>query len=128
MSAGSFCRSPSIGTITLPRRVVEAGGHRGRLAEVAAQPDHLETRVFLGDRRRALECPVGAAVVDQDRLERQAELPTRLHDLVVERRDVRLLVEERDDDRETDGWSLVRLGERGQRLLHSRRVSHRQRR
>ena len=45
MSAGSFCRSPSMGTMTSPGRVVEAGRHRRGLAEVAAQLDELQAGV-----------------------------------------------------------------------------------
>ena len=49
MSAGSFWRSPSIGTITSPARVVEPGRHRRRLAEVAAQLDELQVGIGGGE-------------------------------------------------------------------------------
>ena len=80
--------------------VVEAGGHRRRLAEVPPQADELEAVVRRGE---SSEPPVGvvtAAVVDHDHLERASEPLEARHERDVQRVDVVLLVVHRDDDRD----------------------------
>ena len=73
MSAGSFCRSASMVTRIAPRGVLDAGHHRGGLAVVAPELDHLDPRVGAGQRGAAREGPIAAAVVDEDDLEGERE-------------------------------------------------------
>ena len=51
-------------------RVIEAGGERGGLAEVAAEADHAEMRVERLQPRQDREAVVRAAVVDDEDLVR----------------------------------------------------------
>ncbi len=93
-------------------RVVEAGGHRGRLSVVPAELDEPEPRVVGRERAQARVGVVTASVVDDHDLPRPAERVQRLAERGVERFDVPLLVVHRDDDRD-----LGRLRERLKRLL-----------
>ena len=56
----------------LARGLAEAGVERGRLAEVAAQPDDADVVVRVVESRERAEGAVGRAVVDEDRLPRAA--------------------------------------------------------
>ena len=74
MSAGSFCRSPSMVTSTSPLRVLDARRHRGRLTVVAAELDDAQPRVAARERGSDRDRVVLAAVVDEHHLERAAQL------------------------------------------------------
>ena len=76
----------------------EPGRERGRLAEVAPQPDDAHVVVRVVEARQRGERAVRRAVVDEDRLPRLAERLERRVQLVVEQRDAPLLVVDGDDD------------------------------
>ena len=98
MSAGSFWRSPSIGTITSPRRVVEARRHSRRLAEVAPELDELQVVIDCCQAEEAGMRRVFATVVDDHDLVGPPECRERGNQRVVQRLDVVLLVVNGDDD------------------------------
>ena len=106
MSAGSFWRSPSIGTTTSPRGRVEAGRHRGRLPEVAAEADQPQPGTGGRGRLEPAEAVVARSVVDDQHLG-AVPRPFQLGDDVVERghepRNRLLLLEAGDDDRDLKG-------------------------
>jgi hypothetical protein len=69
----------------LPVGADEAGVHRGMLAVVALQPHRVHARVGVVEAAELGECPVGRAVVDEDRLpvpavERRVDPPVQLAD------------------------------------------------
>src|SRR3954462_1239238 len=108
MSAGSFCRSPSIGTITSPRGApmpaahaagrLDAGAHRRGLPEVEAEADPPQLRPRGRHPGERSEGAVPRSVVDADDLVRPAELRQLAEELVQQRLDVLLFVEQRNDD------------------------------
>ena len=98
MSAGSFCRSPSSGMMTSPFGEIEAGHHRGGLAEVSAEVDDLDVRIARGDFVEQFLRAVGRAVVDEDEFPRAADAVERLADAGVEFGNVPRFVADRDGD------------------------------
>ena len=109
MSRGSFCRSASEVTITRAARVREAGRHRRRLAEVAAEADDADARVARGRAvsrsrtcRRCCRRRPTAPRTSVPRVERRRHLRVQLLD-------VRRFVVDGNDDREL--WAAS--GERG---------------
>ena len=99
MSAGSFCRSPSIGMTMSPAAW-------SKPAAIAAVWPKLRRSLISLTRRprpRAVRAAIGvvaASVVDDDDLVAPAERAERRRERVVERRDVVLLVVHGDDDRQ----------------------------
>ena len=81
-------------------RLRETGLERGRLAEVAPEPNDANVVVCSMQARQRGERAVGRAVVDEDDLPRLVELLERRGKLVVEERDAALLVVYRDDHRD----------------------------
>ena len=81
-------------------RLLEAGLQRGRLAEVAAQPDDADVVVRGVQPRERGEGAVRRAVVDEDDLPRRPERVERRAELVVQERDAPLLVVHGDDHRD----------------------------
>jgi hypothetical protein len=77
-------------------RVVEPGGQCDLVAEVARQREDAHAPVGRGRRLERLRGPIGAAVVDEDQLERYAG--QRPDDPAVELADECRLVEHRGDD------------------------------
>ncbi len=67
MSAGSFCRSPSMVTMIVALRMLEPGGQRRGLAVVAAQAHDPEARVVAARGREQPRRSRRAAVVDAAR-------------------------------------------------------------
>src|SRR5207249_8331514 len=83
-------------------RVREAGRERRGLAEVAVQIDDPQVLVPGAQRRQAGQRSVPAAVVHEDELVGPSELVRGPRQLAVQRRDVALLVVDRDDDGERE--------------------------
>ena len=82
--------------------MLDAGGHRRRLAVVAAELDDAQAASRCARSRVAIATvSIAAAVVDEHHLERAAELAERLHDGGVQRPDAFLFVIQRHDDRQT---------------------------
>src|SRR5580704_7655291 len=78
---------------------VEAGFERGGLAEIAAEADDIDAVIVLVNVGKNFERVIAAAIVDENELVGLADGVHDLGDLHVERRDVFLLVEERDHNR-----------------------------
>ena len=96
----------------IARGVVEAGGQRRLVAEVARQVDDAHARVGGRDAVERLRRAVGRAVVDEHELER--EPVERAADARVELVDRRLLVVDRcDDAQQLERAVLGRRGARG---------------
>ena len=100
ISAGSSCRSPSIVTTIVALDLAEPGVERGRLADVAAEPDDPDVRRARVEPDERSVRSVARAVVDEHDLPRLAALGERLGELVVEPLDGELLVTDGDDDRD----------------------------
>ena len=64
--------------------VIEPGGKRRRLAEIAAEANHAQTRVGGLQPRENLEAVIGAPIVDDDELVRAPGRDERLRQLAVE--------------------------------------------
>ena len=79
-------------------RVVEAGGERRRLAEIAPEPDHAQPVVDRLQLPENLKALVGAAIVDHDDFVGASPRPERQGQLGVELQEARRLVANRDDD------------------------------
>ena len=79
---------------------VEARRERGRLAEVAAQADHLEVAVGFHQVGQQFEAAVGGGVVDEEDLVGPLQLFQHRGEAVVQREDGGLLVVDRNDDRQ----------------------------
>ena len=90
----------------LPPDGGEAGGHRRRLAEVAAELDHPDPRLGGGERLQDLEGTVVGTVVDEDDLPGPPGPSERLLQPLGQRREILLLVEERDEDGQVDLFSV----------------------
>ncbi len=90
-------------TTASPCGVLEAGEHRGLLAEVAAEGDIAGTRVGLGDLLEERERPVLASVIDIDQLEFLPQQGKFGGHMVVEAADDLLFVEARDNYRDQHG-------------------------
>ena len=80
-------------------RVVEPGGERELVAEVAREADELDARVALVERAHQLEAPVGAAVVHEHHLGRPVEGLEHGNEPPVELLQRLALVEDRDHER-----------------------------
>jgi hypothetical protein len=85
-------------------RVLEAGGDRGLVAEVARERDHLDPLVGRGELGEQPAGPVLGAVVGDHQLPVPHPLQCR-RDPVVERADVALLVPHRGDDAQEAEWA-----------------------
>src|ERR1051326_9213625 len=81
----------------LPPGMIESGLERGGLSIVLGQRDQADPLVGGGDREDGLRGPVAAPVVDEDQLPRRPR-PHGCPDARHQGGDVRLLVEDRDDD------------------------------
>ena len=93
------------------RRVIEPGGERRLLAEIARQRHDLDVEARGGQRLRDRKCPVAAAVVDVDDLAAQparlAQATGDLTEALVQGREAARLVVERHDERQA-GLALER--------------------
>ena len=94
-------------TTIAAERAIEAGGERGRLAEVATEANQLDARVALARCAHPLRGAVARAVVDEEDLERDAELDDHIGDPTRQLVDRASLVEDRHQHGE------VELGRRG---------------
>ena len=83
-------------------RVVESGRQGGRLPEVLPEADDLDPRILGLHLLEGGKGPVGAAVVDQDDLERLAQLLPGRDELAAELGKAALLVIDREDERDGD--------------------------
>ena len=86
--------------ITSPFGFVKARRERGGLAEVAAQPDHLQVRVGLHQVGQQLEAAVGGGIVHEEDFVGPLQRLQHRRQAVVERQDRVLLVVNRDHDRQ----------------------------
>ena len=84
-------------------RVVEPGGKRRRLAEVAPEPDDAQMRIERLQPRQDREALVRAAVVDDQQLVRASPCRQRLGELPVELDERRRFVANRNDDAQLGG-------------------------
>ncbi len=82
----------------LALRLVKSGGERRRLPEIPAQPDHFETRVGLDQVRQQIEAAVYGRVVDEDDLVRLVDSLEDRRQAVIQRKNRRLLIMNRNDD------------------------------
>src|SRR2546430_12965684 len=80
------------------RRAVEAGRDRHLVAEVAREPEHLETGVAPAQVREQVGAPVRAAVVDEDHLGGAVQAVEHGTKSTLQLRQRLLLVEDRDDE------------------------------
>src|SRR5205814_5570068 len=78
---------------------MNAGSHRGLMPKVAREMRGLESPVFFTDRIQHLRCPILAAIVHADHLERLLRRVEDRNDARVELVDDELLVEERHNKR-----------------------------
>jgi hypothetical protein len=83
-------------------RMREAGGKRGGLTEIAAEPDHPEAVIGCLEPGQNIERVVGTAVIDDEDFEWALEVSQRGGEFAVELLHVRGLVAHRYDDR--DVW------------------------
>ncbi|MNT29062.1 hypothetical protein D3C72_1647870 [compost metagenome] len=100
----------------LARGGLNARGHGGRLAVVAAEAHHLGARIGLGDAFEHLVRAVGGAVVDVDDLVGAPERRHRIRQLLMERPEVVLLVVDGQKHRQlvaAGGGCHVEVGEAG---------------
>ncbi len=78
----------------------DARAHRRGLAEIEPEADHVQLGPLRGDFLKREEGAVAAAVVDADHFPRAPELAELGEELVEQRRDVLLFVEEWNDHRD----------------------------
>jgi hypothetical protein len=91
----------------------EAGHQCRRLAEVSAQPNHLD-RIFLAcEIVQDLRGAVRTAIVHEQDLERLGESQQRVADLLVERKQVLRLVVDRDHERQHGFHHTLSIGPGG---------------
>ena len=85
-------------------RCLESRRQRGRLAEVAAEPDRADPRILRGEFRQLAPRTVPAAIVHEDELERaQVTRGGNGRELGVKRRQAPFLVVDGDDDADHGG-------------------------
>src|SRR6266566_4591874 len=107
ISSGSCCRSPYHRDNHFAAREIKPRLERRRLAEISPQPHDVHAAVVLVDVGKHFEGVVLAAIIHEHQLIGLADSVHHLGQPHVQRRDVFLLVKERNNNGELDG----RIGE-----------------
>lgn len=102
-------------------RGVDAGGHRRGLAEVAAEADQAEMRIGRAGGLEVVPGAVARAVVHEDDLVGAADARNGRVELLRQGGDVRLFVEDGNDDREARGGRSCHARSMGQAGRHFKR-------